>query len=436
MEIATVPAGWIRTTAVDVAAPERGAIVSGPFGSDIGKRFFAESGVPVIRGSNLTLGLRPFVEKGFVYVTAEKAHELRKCQALRGDIVFTAAGTLGQVGFIPPTSHFDRYIISNKQLRLRVNRERLDPLFAYFWFSQPAMRLHMQQSNRGSSVPLITLAVLRSLPVLLPPLATQRRIASILSAYDDLIANSERRIAILEDMARRIFREWFVDFRLPGHEAVPMVDTEGGRLPEGWDRVELKKVVNFRSGFAFKSETFSEHGKHRLITIKNVQDGAFDPETVSRIEFLPGNLPAHCILKDGDILLSLTGNVGRACLIYDGPFLLNQRVAKLEPVNDFDRTFTYCMFRDPSMRTKLEQISTGVAQQNLSPVLASQLTFACPPRLLRQRFAELAGPMTEAIVQLYSTSQRLRVSRDLLLPRLVSGELSVEAAEGVMEAAE
>jgi len=191
---------------------------------------------------------------------------------------------------------------------------------------------------------------------------------------------------------------------------------------------KLGDFVQFKSGFAFKSGTFTADGEHRLVSIRNVQDGAFNPESDSRMSELPQNLPPYCVLKDGDILLSLTGNVGRVCLVYDGPFLLNQRVSKLLPVEAFDWAMAYCMFREPEMRVKLEQLSNGVAQQNLSPVLASKMEFARPPRELRQRFAELAEPMVRRIVQLYSTIQNLRRTRDLLLPRLLSGQVELASA--------
>ena len=244
-------------------------------------------------------------------------------------------------------------------------------------------------------------------------------------AYDELMENSQRRIRLLEAMARALYREWFVHFRFPGHEKHSRVASPLGDLPQGWEPCALGDFVQFKSGFAFKSGTFTADGEHRLVTIKNVQDGAFNPESDSRMSELPSNLPPYCVLKDGDILLSLTGNVGRVCLVHDGPFLLNQRVSKLAPVEAFDWAMTYCMFREPEMRVKLEQLSNGVAQQNLSPVLASKMEFARPPRELRQRFATLAEPIVRRTVQLYSTIQNLRRTRDLLLPRLLSGQLNL-----------
>jgi type I restriction enzyme, S subunit len=253
------------------------------------------------------------------------------------------------------------------------------------------------------------------------------QIAGILSAYDELIENSQRRIRILEAMARVLYREWFVHFRFPCHEKLPRVVSPLGDIPKGWEVCALGDFVQFKSGFAFKSGTFTAGCEYRLVTIKNVQDGSFNPESDSRMNELPQNLPPHCVVEDGDILLSLTGNVGRVCLVYDGPYLLNQRVSKLAPAEAFDWAMTYCAFREPEMRVKLEQLSNGVAQQNLSPILASKIEFARPPRELRQRFAALAEPIVQRIVQLYSTIQNLRRTRDLLLPRLLSGQVVLEA---------
>ena len=273
----------------------------------------------------------------------------------------------------------------------------------------------------GAAQPNISATLIEKQEIPLPPLPEQKRIVGILTAYDELIENSQRRIKILETMARNLYREWFVHYRYPGHENIPRVPSQLGDIPEGWEVKKLGDFVEFRSGFAFKSSTFSTEGEHRLVTIKNVQDGSFNPESENRLTELPTKMPSYCVLEDGDILLSLTGNVGRVCLVYDGPFLLNQRVSKLLPVESFDWAMTYCLFREPAMRVQLEQLSNGVAQQNLSPVLASKQDFACPSNELRLQFSTLASPMVQEIVQLYTKIQNLRTTRDLLLPRLLSG---------------
>src|SRR3990172_9549555 len=113
-----LPANWRKLKVDDIRASQKGSIVSGPFGSNIGKKFFVKNGIPLIRGNNLTLGTKKFVDEGFVYITEKKAYELRNCEALSDDLVFTAAGTLGQIGLIPKNAKYPKYIISNKQLRL------------------------------------------------------------------------------------------------------------------------------------------------------------------------------------------------------------------------------------------------------------------------------------------------------------------------------
>jgi type I restriction enzyme S subunit len=319
-----------------------------------------------------------------------------------------------------------RYLVNQRVGIVRPDKSRCDPRFVYCALSQDFYETKLYGLGLGAGQPNVSAKQIGELEIPFPPLPIQQCIAGILSAYDELIENSQRRIKILEAMARALYREWFVHFRFPGFENHPRVASPLGEIPQGWEVCTLGDFVQLKSGFAFKSGTFTPEGEHRLVTIKNVQDGSFIPESDSRMSELPPKMPSYCVLEDGDILLSLTGNVGRVCLVYDGPFLLNQRVSKLVPVDAFDWAMTYCMFREPEMRVKLEQLSNGVAQQNLSPVLASKMDFVQPPQELRQDFATLAEPIVRRIVQLYSTTQNLRRTRDLLLPRLLSGQIDVE----------
>lgn len=144
----------------ELAAPGR-SVISGPFGSNIGQRFFQDSGVPVIRGNNLTTDFRKFNDDGFVFLTKEKA------DAIRGDILFTTAGTIGQVGMIPQSSKYTRYVISNKQLRFRVNPEIADPEYVYYWLASSWIYKTIVNRNTRSTVSLINLRIIKSLPIFL-----------------------------------------------------------------------------------------------------------------------------------------------------------------------------------------------------------------------------------------------------------------------------
>ncbi len=379
-------------------------------------------GVKFVRGGDIYEG-RILIEN-LRTITADVSRSYRRTLLKGGELVVSLVGNPGHVAIVPGSLAGANLA---RQAGLVALRPDVDAHFVKYFLMSPLGRAELFSQMTGSVQIVINLANLRGVRVPLPSLPIQRRIAGILSAYDDLIENSQRRIKILEEMARRLYREWFVYFRFPGHEGCRFVDSPLGEIPEGWEVCLLGEFVHFKSGFAFKSGTFSADGEHRLVTIKNVQDGVFSPESETRMAELPANMTSYCILNSGDILLSLTGNVGRVCLVYGGPFLLNQRVAKLVPVEAFDMAMTYCMFRQSEMRVKLERLSNGVAQQNLSPVLASKMDFVQPPRELRKRFSIMTDPIIGRIVKLYSTIQNLRQTRDLLLPRLLSGQIDVEA---------
>ena len=178
---------WPKVELQDIALREKGAIVSGPFGSNISAKYFVEDGIPVIRGNNLTKERTKFIDEGFAYLTETKAAEFRNCIAVSEDIIFTAAGSIGQVGMIPPDARYTQYVISNKQLRVRLDRSRVNPNFVYSWLSSPLMVRYLENMNNGGAVPLLNLGIIRKVPVPLPPIETQRKIADILSTYDDLI---------------------------------------------------------------------------------------------------------------------------------------------------------------------------------------------------------------------------------------------------------
>lgn len=180
----------IHSTLEEICLPEKGSIISGPFGSNISSKFFVESGVPVIRGNNLSLSYDKFLDNGFVYVTKEKADELR-CYAYRDDLIFTAAGTIGQVGIIPQDSLFEEYVISNKQIRARLNTKIIDLLFVYYWFSSPWIKSLLIRSNKGSTVPLLTLSEVKDLPIVFPEdINIQRKISKCIESLSSKIENN------------------------------------------------------------------------------------------------------------------------------------------------------------------------------------------------------------------------------------------------------
>ena len=375
-----------------------------------------DAGYPSIRTPNIGRGY--FILENVNRVSRETYEKwTQRAVPQYGDLIIAREAPVGNVAMIPKGLEV---CLGQRTVLIRPDQTKTDSRFLTYLLLGDEVQGSIHSQTNGATVAHLNMRDIRSLELpFLPDLPTQRKIAGILSAYDDLIENNLRRIKILEEMAQSLYREWFVHFRFPGHESARFIDSELGLIPKGWAVVPMGDFVQFRSGFAFKSSKFTEEGEHRLVTIKNVQDGVFNPVSDSRMDELPEKLPSYCILKDGDILLSLTGNVGRVCLVYAGPFLLNQRIAKLSPVSSFDWMLAYCVFRSPEMRNALEMLSNGVAQQNLSPVQASKMNFTQPPEILRERFASIAEPIGCQIIQLYNANQNLRRTRDLLLPKLL-----------------
>ncbi len=332
-------------------------------------------------------------------------------------VVARGVGGTGDVKISPPKSW-----ITNLSIVLDINPALADKKFLCELLNMAALK---EKLDTGSAQSQITIGVLSAFKVHLPPLPIQQKIAGILSAYDDLIENNLKRIKLLEEMAQITYEEWFVRLRFPGYESTP-INAETG-LPVGWRMGTMQDLFDFKNGYAFKSGTYVQDGQHKIVTIKNVQDGSFIPDTTDTIAELPSNIKAHHHLSTGDIIMSLTGNVGRVCLVYGENYLLNQRVAKIVPNNPADRLYVYTLLRSRGTLTQLENISNGAAQQNLSPVNGSKMPALVPTRTVLNDFNKNIGDIIDLICLKNIENNHLREARDILLPRLMMGMIDVDS---------
>jgi len=272
--------------------------------------------------------------------------------------------------------------------------------------------LDFNSLNGGGAVPSLNRNFLSSIYVNIPPLPTQRRIASILSAYDDLIENNLKQIKLLEETININYKNL-------------IFNKNNIHNKKDFSKIKLNSFVEIISGFPFKSNYYNENGKHKIVTIKNVQDGFFVPKVTDRIEEIPNNMNKALLLSTNDIIMSLTGNVGRVCLVYGDDFVLNQRVVKLHPRDKIDLGYLYALMRDRNMLTLLENLSNGTAQQNLSPIKMGEILTYYPDYNIREDFNKINLPMIELICKLNIQNTKLREARDIMLPRLMSGEIEV-----------
>lgn len=313
-----------------------------------------------------------------------------------GDIVFTYEATLNRYAIVP---NGFRGCLGRRLALIRPNPAAVNTRWLHYYFFGPEWRAVVAANTlSGATVERIPLSSFPDFPIRLPDLQTQRRIASILSAYDDLIENNTRRIAILEEMARRIYEEWFVRFRFPGHEQVKMVESELGLIPEGWKLRRLGDVVELAYGKALKAEE-RKPGPYPVYGSSGVV-GSHDTSLVNG----PG------------IIVGRKGNVGSVhwCDVSFYPIDTVYFVRTELPLH-------YVFFN----LKRQNFINNDAAVPGLNRNQAYSLHFLVPSKVVLGRFVELCGPIFKQLRLLAVKNANLRVTRDLLLPKLISGELDV-----------
>lgn len=439
-----LPDGWRLIVLDEVRSSEPSSCVAGPFGSNISSKYFVDEGVPVIRGSNLRDDLTQFVSHGFVFVSPERALSYRAQHVRAGDLVFTCWGTVGQVGLIPANGPYPEYIISNKQLKLRPNTDLADPKYLFYYFASPPMVQYVKGRAIGAAVPGINLGILKALPVVIPPMKEQRRIVAVLSAYDDLIETNARRIKILEEMARSLYREWFVEFRFPGHEKVKLVDSPMGELPQGWRFLPIGDVVGFHIGGGWGEEQVGESHPESAYVIRGT-----DIPSVKVLKRDAVPLRYHSVsnlmsrrLAAGDLVFEVSGGgkvvgVGRTCLVsdrllsgFDAPVICASFCKRIVP--DRAKLDPVLLFLHVSRRfeagdlLQYEVQSTGIRNLKFGVFLEREHVIV-PPMDWQARFVGVVDPLLAQAEALAEKNAKLRTTRDLLLPRLLSGEIDVSS---------
>ncbi len=290
----------------------------------------------------------------------------------------------------------------------------------------------MQNASHGTTQDNLSVDKLLTFDFVVPPVAEQRRIASILSAYDDLIENNTRRIAILEEMARRIYEEWFVRFRFPGHEGVRMIESELGLVPEGWSGGNVVDVAVVHRGRSYKGSELAESGGRPFVNLKCMdRDGGFRASGLKRYT---GEFKDSQRVRPGDMVMGITdmtqerrivARVGRVSGL-DADFgVFSMDLVRIASRGEYAEPYLYAMFRWSGFADQVKQHANGANVLHLLPARIEEFAFARPKPELAAKFADLFAPMLSLCDKLEQKNANLRTTRDLLLPKLISGELDV-----------
>ena len=398
---------------------------------------------PLVIGANDIDSNHQLDLKEVKHISREKYEESPEIMIDKYDILIVKVGsTIGKVAIVD--QDLGEACINPNTVLLK--NCKINPFYVYYTLISSYGQSFLLNNSSASAQPALNQTTLKEMPIHLP--ADENWINNIttsLNRINNKIKLNNRINRELEAMAKTLYDYWFVQFDFPNEQGKPY-KSSGGKMvynaelkreiPEGWEVKPINTKVKIGSGFPFNSDDYSDTGKYKIITIKNVQEGYLETSSVDYVSFLPNNISAFCILKEGDILMSLTGNVGRMCFVDQSNLLLNQRVGKLLGEKDFV-TYAYFFFKRPENQKRLEKIAGGSSQANLSPIDAVKDNFPIPTASDLNNFTQL---VIRLLIQLLIKNQEnlhLTALLDWLLPMLMNGQVTGnEAEESLSMAAE
>jgi type I restriction enzyme, S subunit len=331
---------------------------------------------------------------------------------------------LGHTALMPVS---DKYILNQRVGRITVKDSAVASYrYIYFCTNSPDYISHLRgRANSGVQVNLST-DVIKQSPLRLPPLPIQRKIASILSAYDDLIENNERRIRILEEMAQNLYREWFVKFGFPGHEKVKMVDSPLGKIPKGWEVKRLGEIIDFNPRHKVDKDTEKPYVAMGGLSTTSMLVRVTEYRTKT----------GGTKFQNGDTLFARitpcleNGKTGFVQGLPDKQVAIGSTEFIVMRSRCLPPEFVYLLARSDVLRdTAIKSMSGATGRQRVQQPSLDEFLLAVPPSPVLGTFADAVSPLFSNVHSLSRRNVCLRKTRDLLLPKLISGELDVSELE-------
>jgi type I restriction enzyme S subunit len=340
-----------------------------------------------------------------------------------GDLIMAREAPVGCVAIVPPGLN---PCLGQRTLLIRPDRGKVDGLFLNYYLNGPHVQGLVHAKTNGATVPHLNMKDVRSLPIqVLPPLPIQRRIAGILSAYDDLIENSQRRIKILEEMARRLYREWFVHFRFPGHEDCLLVESPLGEIPEGWEVKAFTEIADVLSGGTPKTDVPQYwNGEIPFFTPRDAPDCFYLQDTDKHVSDIGLSKCASALYPPDTVFITARGTVGKVALPAVN-MAMNQSCYALRGKTGIPQRFLFLMTLQ-----QVDYLKTNTGGATFDTIVMDtfrRMEVVSPSQAIASQFSELIDPVFEQVNTLQRQIQNLRRTRDLLLPRLLSGQIDVEA---------
>lgn len=338
-----------------------------------------------------------------------------------GDLIISARGTVGEIAQIGKTSAFNQ---SCYGLRAADGYSS-----DYLYYMLKYQVRYLKSVANGAVFDTIVVKTFDRMKASVPDLPTQKRIADILSTYDDLIENNNRRIALLEKAAQELYKEWFVRFRFSGYETAKF---ENG-LPEGWEYIRFGKAIEIIDGDRGvnypKQEEFYETGECLFLNAGNVTKNGFDFSSCSYITKEKDQVLRKGKLQTGDVVLTTRGTVGNVAFLNEtltfAPMRINSGMVILRNLGIVSSEYIYTALRHEGLQKSMMMYASGSAQPQLPIKDMRRIKIIKPDDVTMERFTEFVSPIYKQISSLIMKNQTISKQRDLLLPRLMSGKLEV-----------
>ena len=355
----------------------------------------------------------------FIVSSEEKVTEAGKryCRTLPANSVLVTC--IASIGL---NAIAKRPCATNQQINAVICR---DCDYEYFYYQCCFNESRLRQMAGQTAVPIIGKSQFEEFTIALPKeIKEQRRIARALSDVDELISALGKLIEKKRNIKTGSMQQLLTGkTRLPGFGAkhAEFKQTELGPIPVDWEVKRLGDVSTLYNGYAFKSSSYVENGKYTVITIANVQDGSFSSDTANGINYLPRDIQRHQILKEGDILISMTGNVGRTCHVSRKNCLLNQRVGKFDSIK-IDMSFLYIVVQDKNFISAMVDKGQGGAQANISKHDIEEYLFPLPTLAEQKAIAAVLSDMDAEIAALEADRAKYKRIKSGMMQELLTGK--------------
>ena len=391
-------------------------IQTGPFGSQLHQYDYSETGIPVVMPKDLVGG--KISELSIARVSEDHVQRLKRHVIHNGDILYSRRGDVGRCAFA--TEHEKGWLCGTGCLRVTVDTRIASNKFVFYQLQQPKTIGWVEKHAIGATMLNLNTTILSNIPVCLPPIKIQRRIYTYIY-YDDLIENNRKQIKLLEEAAQRLYKEWFVNLRFPGHEHTKITDTV---VPEGWGKCSLGDVIEFDPKVQLTKDRIKQFAPlSALSTSSMVLDMAEFSETTSNLgsKFQNGDTLLARItpcLENGKTafvhgIQSAEGAVGSTEYIVMRSKRLNPYMVYLHARTDGFR------------QAAINSMSGSDGRQRVKADKLKVLSCLLPPATVVNQFGQFAAPIFELVFDLNEQTFHAAQARDRLLPRFMSGLLQV-----------